>query len=153
MDKINRAGFNGNDWYEQMIHKRTKASLEQQERQFAVDHSQDSDRQLLEYLCQCEKQLGRTPFPSEVIGGRFLVERFGGWENALAYAGLARYKGYAPAPAKRRIYLQELQRQQELYRREKQEKKDKRRLLREQRESAGQAAKCAVPGGQMEGAL
>lgn len=118
--------FRGDEWFRQKVHLRVKATLEQQETQFAVDHKQDTNEQLLSYLREFSVKLGHTPNPSEIIGGQFIFRRFGDWENAVSAAGLRR-PGVKPQPTKRFIYQEEYKRQAALFQKERKDEKEERK--------------------------
>ena len=119
------------DVFENILKKRTEEALAQKQREFETLHQHDSDGELLNYLRRCAEEIGRTPNACEVIGGTFLHQRFGSWDQALQRAGLGR-PGPAPDFQRRWIYKQEKQRQLELHR----EKK----LLKQQRKQQKQEA-------------
>ena len=109
--------------YEGTIRRMVTQALEAQEEAFKREHEADTDGQLIAYLRQCAAQLHHVPWPGEVLGGTFIAQRFGSWDNALAAATFLRVK-------------EEEARQKEIYRQHKAEKK----LLAEKRR-AQQAAK------------
>lgn len=94
--------------------RRTEAVLDARNKAFPKEHSKDTDAQLLQYLCNCAKQIGHSPDICEVIGGFYIARRFGGWQKAIFWAGLPKP---APAPkwSRRWIVLQERKRQRELF--------------------------------------
>lgn len=55
---------------------------------FAALHKDDSDEMLLDYLRDCAAALNHLPTKKEVIGCRYLKERFGPWNRVLEKAGL-----------------------------------------------------------------
>lgn len=106
--------FQGGMWFQKQIDQRTRASLVILEEQFASEHTSDTNEQLLEYLRSCSRELGHTPNIREVIGGRYIVERFGDWLIAVRRAGLpAAKKG--PSPVNCEIYKREFQQQKQLF--------------------------------------
>ena len=52
-----------------------------------------SDDEILEYLRTCAEALGHVPYSNEVVGGRYISQRFGGWGMAIYRAGLPELKG------------------------------------------------------------
>lgn len=62
--------------------------LAERDEQWAAEHKNDDDEQLLEYLLRCAAELGHTPMRREVIGSTYIAERFGNWAVALTIAGL-----------------------------------------------------------------
>lgn len=111
-----------NNIYEAIIRRMVEEALASQEQAFRGARGGDTDEQLLAYLSRCAKELGHTPWPREIVGGRLIEERFGTWENALREARLPlphtpdKVSGFA------RIQ-EETQRQKLLYRQKKAEKK------------------------------
>ena len=108
--------------YNAVIRKMVTEALGQEEQEFRTVHQCDSDAELLQYLRSCAQQLHHTPWPREIIGGSFLVERFGSWKRALILAKL-------PEPVtddKVTTFLRvrkETERQKEIYKQRKAEKK------------------------------
>ena len=113
-----------NNIYEATIKRMVTEALEAQEQEFAQQRSTDSDEQLLGYLRYCAAVLGHTPWPREIVGGSFIEERFGSWQNAFIRAKL-------PAPttpdkvSNFARYQEETERQKVIYRQKKAEKKQK----------------------------
>ena len=108
--------------YEATIRRMVQEALEQQEQTFRQQHALDSDEQLLAYLRAWAIRKQHTPWPGEIVGGTFIQERFGSWNQALLLAQLP-----APRTANQSISFarvkEETERQKELYRRKKAEKK------------------------------
>lgn len=77
-----------NNLYDSAIRRMVRESLEKQDLAFAQEYAQQDDMVLTAYLRDCAKNLGHSPHPREIIGGPYLVERFGDWANALEKAGL-----------------------------------------------------------------
>ena len=115
--------FRGDEWYNRMMYKRVKDALALKERQFCLEHRDDTDGQLLAYLHTCAQAIGRTPFPAEVIGHGLISERFGSWNRALELAALEPVRGTPPKFTKRQIFRKELAVQQKLYRQEREAKR------------------------------
>lgn len=80
--------FDGANWYEQHIAKRTRDALAEQDRAFAEKHAGDSLDQLAAYLRRCAGHWGKSPAPIEIVGGSYIAERFGDWKDALRAAHL-----------------------------------------------------------------
>lgn len=59
---------------------------EERDAAWGVEHGQDADEQLIEYLRACAAELGRSPLLRDVTGGYYIAERFGGWIVALLCA-------------------------------------------------------------------
>ena len=99
-------------------------ALEEKETAFSQAHAADTDAQLLDYLRICAVNLGHTPYPKEIVGGKLLLARFGTWENALRSAKLPQ----PTTPNKVSTFalvIQETKHQEELYRQKKALKKQK----------------------------
>lgn len=113
-----------NNIYEATIKRMVNEALEAQEQEFAQYRGNDSDEQLLGYLCFCASLLGHTPWPREIVGGSMIEARFGSWETALANAKLPmpttpdKLTGFAR-------YQEEEERQKAAYREKKAAKKQK----------------------------
>ena len=99
-------------------------ALEEKETQFQADHAEDTEEQLLQYLCACAKELGHTPYPKEIVGGRYLLQRFETWENALTLARLPKPNTPNKVSAFA-LVVEETHRQEALYRQKKAMKKQK----------------------------
>lgn len=80
--------FDGANWYEQHIAKRTRDALAEQDRAFAEKHAGDSLDQLAAYLRRCAGHWEKSPAPIEIVGGSYIAERFGDWKDALRAAHL-----------------------------------------------------------------
>ena len=108
--------------YEATIRRMVMEALEQQEQEFRQQHEADPDEQLLAYLRTRAAALQHAPWPGEIVGGKYIQERFGSWNRALALAKL-------PPPAaanKNKPFArvqEETKRQKEIYRKRKMEKK------------------------------
>lgn len=74
--------------YDATIRRMTACALEEAENRFAVEHAQDTEQQLADYLRKYADELGHTPWPREIPGGVTIQTRFGSWEAAVAEAGL-----------------------------------------------------------------
>ena len=123
--------FRGDIWFQEKVGARTKASLEQQEKQFSVDHKNDTDEQLLAYLRDFTAKMGHTPNPGEIIGGQYLFRRFGDWENAVRAAGLPK-PGKKAQPTHRLIYKEEFKRQAILFQKERAVDREERQAKRQE---------------------
>ena len=110
-------------------------ALDAQEQEFQDAHAADTDEHLLTYLRQCAVSLGHTPWPREIVGGRFIEQRFGTWKTALLKAKLPRPS--TPDNLSNFTRIQEERAKQEAaYRQKKAEKK-----LRAQQRQAQQVKK------------
>ena len=113
-----------NNIYEATIKRMVNEALEAQEQEFACNRGNDSDEQLLGYLCFYASLLGHTPWPREIVGGSMIEARFGSWETALANAKLPmptmpnKLTGFTR-------YIEETERQKIVYREKKAAKKQK----------------------------
>ena len=113
-----------NNIYEATIKRMVNEALKAQEQEFACNRGNDSDEQLLGYLCFCASLLGHTPWPREIVGGSMIEARFGSWETALANAKLPmpttpnKLTGFTR-------YTEETERQKIVYREKKAAKKKK----------------------------
>ena len=74
--------------YDATIRRMVSEALAQQEQEFRLQHQTDSDEQLLNYLSICARELRRTPWPGEIVGGELIEERFGSWKRAILLAKL-----------------------------------------------------------------
>lgn len=139
--------FDGRNWFEQQIAKRTRAALEAQDAVFAEQHAGDSLPELAAYVSRCAAQWNHAPAPCEIEGGSYIARRFGSWEAALAAAGLSSaYK--IPRNGENRRYQKEKRRQTALHKEERDAKRAaKREKARErQRADALRAAAKRRPG-------
>ena len=139
--------FDGRNWFEQQIAKRTRAALEAQDAAFAEQHAGDSLPELAAYVSRCAAQWNHAPAPCEIEGGSYIARRFGGWEAALMAAGLSSaYK--SPRNGENRRYQKEKRRQTMLHKEERDAKRAaKREKAREhQRADALRAAAKKRPG-------
>ena len=113
-----------NNIYEATIRRMVTQALEEQEQAFALAHGADSEEQLLDYLCRCASALKHTPWPREIVGGNYISQRFGSWQNALVKSNLPapnvpdKVNGFAR-------YQEEIERQKVLYREKKAAKKQR----------------------------
>lgn len=71
-------------------------ALAERDKQWAAEHENDDDEQLLEYLQDCAAALGHTPMRREVLGSTYIAERFGNWAVALTMAELPLPKNIKP---------------------------------------------------------
>ena len=117
--------------YNASIRRMVQESLARQEEEFRQAHEEDPEERLTAYLRSWALRLGRTPWPGEILGGRFIEERFGSWPRALALAKLP-----APRTPNRTEdfarYRAEVEVQKENYRRRKAEKKARASRRRQQ---------------------
>ncbi len=110
--------------YNAVINRMVRESLEQKEEDFAIAHALDSDTELLIYLRQCAAELRHSPWPREIVGWKYLTERFEDWNEMLRRAHL-------PMPttpnkvSSFQLVLEETKYQKQVYRQKKEEKKAK----------------------------
>ena len=109
--------FHSSLWSNRLVVERTVRALERQQAAFSRDHHNDTAEELLAYLRQAAKPFGVTPCAEEIIGGPYIARRFGGWERAVAVAGLEPPHALPPLN-RRRIYKREFKRQALLFKRE-----------------------------------
>ena len=113
---------NRNAIYNAVIKRMVRESLEQKEEDFAIAHAKDSDAELLTYLRRCAAELRHSPWPGEIIGWKYLTERFGDWGEMLKKARLP-----MPTTSNKvssfQLVLEETKYQKQVYRQRKEEKK------------------------------
>lgn len=76
----------------ELAHAEKQARLERDTR-WGEANGHMTDEELLTYLCECAETLGHVPYSNEVVGGRYISQRFGGWGVAIYRAGLPELKG------------------------------------------------------------
>ena len=76
----------------ELAHAEKQARLERDAR-WGEENGHMTDEELLTYLCECAETLGHVPYSNEVVGGRYISQRFGGWGMAIYRAGLPELKG------------------------------------------------------------
>ena len=119
--------------YEATIRRMVLEALEQQEKMFREEHESDTDTELLMYLRACAIRLHHSPWPGEIVGGKYIQERFGSWNRALLLARLPAPKTANQSKSFARV-REETEKQKEIYRQRKAEKKvlaNQRRLQQE----------------------
>ena len=113
---------NRNAIYNAVIKRMVRESLEQKEEDFAIAHAQDSDAELLTYLRRCAAELKHSPWPGEIVGWKYLTERFVDWNEMLRRAHLP-----MPTTSNKvtsfQLVLEETKYQKQVYRQKKEEKK------------------------------
>ena len=123
-----------NNIYEATIKRMVNEALDAQEQEFACNRGNDSDEQLLSYLCFCTSLVGHTPWPREIVGGSLIEARFGTWQTAIANAKLPMPTTLNKLTGFTR-YTEETERQKIVYREKKAAKKQKaQQRLKEQKE-------------------
>ena len=78
--------------YEATIRRMVTEALNEKEERFAVEHSSDTDAQLVMYLRQCAAGLGYTPHAKEIVGWQYLLVA------GIPYGDLCRRSGYVGSP-------------------------------------------------------
>ena len=124
--------FRGDIWLDKKVDQRVRLALQEQETAFVKAHFHDTERQLLEYVQQCAKELGHTPNAGEIIGGRFIEKRFEKWENVIIASNLP-WPRKMPPLAKSMIYKQEFKKQMKLFTQERAASKETSSELQQQR--------------------
>ncbi|MGN1009052.1 MAG: homing endonuclease associated repeat-containing protein [Butyricicoccus sp.] len=107
--------------------------MARQNQAFAQEHQDDTNEQLLEYLRQSAASLGYTPNACEIIGGKSISARFGGWRNAVQAAGLKQPDAVREI-RQQKLFREEYHRQAELFRQEWSAQKQKKGEAQKQRE-------------------
>lgn len=92
MEKDRAARKAANQEKAELAHAEKQARLERDAR-WGEANGNMTDEELLTYLCECAETLGRVPYSNEVVGGRYIAQRFGGWGMAVYRAGLPELKG------------------------------------------------------------
>lgn len=87
-----RQRFDYQNWLNSQVAERAKASLAARDAAFAENNAGVTRAALTQYLNVCAAALGHSPSPTEIDGGAFIEQRFGGWDNAMTAAGLPRPK-------------------------------------------------------------
>ena len=120
-------GYAGrNNIYEATIRRMVTQALDLQEQQFRDTHREDTDEQLLAYVCQWAALLGHTPWPREIVGGEFVEQRFGSWKAVVSKAKLP-CPSIPDNPSHFARFREERARQALVYRQRKAEKKQRAR--------------------------
>lgn len=122
--RMNHAGNMDVDaWRNRQISKRLKERLSAQTQEFILQHGQDTDEQLREYVRQKAMHLHRMPHPLELPGSSYLTDRLGDWNR------LARELGYFPASKERgrKAYKRLREREAELFAQERRAIKEAKR--------------------------
>lgn len=82
-----------------------KEELLTEEHIWAKEHQNDTDENLIDYVCQCAEKLGHTPYRREVLGSKCIAERFGGWYETLVLAKLPIPKDMKPPSDRKKRQL------------------------------------------------
>lgn len=128
-----RGRFAGDKWFQKIVENRTRAALNARHREFAESHQCSSDESLLAYVRGEAERLGCSPDVGEIIGGRYIAQRFhGSWQQVMNAAGLP-YRSGSRKVTKCRVYEEDFARQAALFRRERAEAKEKRMAANRER--------------------
>ena len=112
----------GNNYHDKLIKIRVNKALAKKEAQFAEDHKNDTDQELIFYLHTQALLIHHTPRKREIIGWRYISERFGGWELAISKSGLKPCRDAGPI-SECALYKEETALQEKLYKEHKIHKK------------------------------
>lgn len=135
--------FDGREWFDKKVEQRTVTALQIKNRDFALEHADASDEDLIAYLKKCAKRLGHTPNRNEIIGGRYVADRFEGWENALTAAELPIVIRMIDR-RKTKLYTNEYRLQAELLEKELKERKIQKDENQQKRKEEQQEAKSEL---------
>lgn len=135
-----------NNLYDSVIRRMVRQSLAQKEQDFRQSWQEQPDEALLEYLRQGAKRIGHSPHEREILGGEYLSERFGGWDNVLERAGLP--QPVTPDSPQQFARIREETLIQQKHYREK--KAEKRRKAQQRRAEQERKKKMTPPPGKKE---
>ena len=130
--------FHGDRWFNKRVEGRTKEALRQREAEFAQTHADVSHEALLDYVRGAAARLGLTPNAGEIVGGKYISSRLGGWNHVVAASGLKPPRKQRPVTS-RQIFKEEFQVQARLFKRERNSTKEQRRADREAKSEAARA--------------
>ena len=80
--------FDGIAWYKRLMDRHTREAIRAKNEVFARDNADSPEPQLLEYVRICARELGHTPHRNELVGGDWIAERLGGWQEVCRRAEL-----------------------------------------------------------------
>ena len=132
--------FDPQKWKYEKLVAMTNAAIQRKNAEFAEAHRNDTNRQLIAYLRQCARELGYTPYPSEVFGGAMINQRFGGWSRAVVAAGLP-YPTHKVSKRGRRIYHKTMKEQSRIFDEQLAQKREAIRAANSEKVAAAQAEK------------
>ena len=141
-----RRYFKGDEWYRDLIARRTRAALRAESERFERDHAGDSDEALLQHVRARAEELGHAPQMCEVAGAKLIAARFGNWTSVIRALGHQYCVGTRIYERSER-YKAELARQQKLYRAERREKNEARMAHRKSKKAAQAAGEEQPSGG------
>lgn len=110
--------------YESVIRNRVLKALNEKEAEFEEAYKSASNKELLDYLRNCAVTLKHSPWPREIIGGRYIEKRFGTYKTALREAELPNPK-HADLFENFSRVQEEVEIQKVAYRKKKAEKKER----------------------------
>ena len=122
-----------NSFYNTIIAQRAARVLAQKEQEFMEAHGKDTEAELIMYFCNEALQLGHAPREKEIIGWKYLLERFGSWDRLVLRAHLKPYPVEEPE-YEYSIIKKERDRQVELHKERKRKRKIKAAQRRKQQE-------------------
>ena len=117
--------FQGDVWFNKKVGGRTQEALVHRSKVFEQEHSEDSDEELIEYVRKCAQSIGHTPYKHEVVGAKFISDRFGGWGKVIVAAKLPPTPPDPPTLERCTIYKDEFRRQAKLFKAERNKSKMK----------------------------
>ena len=126
-------------WRERQIRKRTELLIKEESRAFMLIHAEDTDEDLREFVRHQAQIRYRMPHPMELLGGLYLQERLGDWDELAASLGLEP----ASQSQGRKAYLRLRERGEALFLQERKQQKTEKALLREQRDQAKEALRLS----------
>jgi len=126
-------------WRERQIRKRTDRLIREESRAFMLIHANDTDEDLREFVRHQAQIRYRMPHPMELLGGLYLQERLGDWDELAASLGLEP----ASQSQGRKAYLRLRERGEALFLQERKQQKTEKSLLREQRDQAKEALRLS----------
>lgn len=126
--------FQGDVWYERKMEQRIRQALVMKENDFAKTYSDASRGQLAAYLQECAAELGRPPFPVEIIGSKTILRCFGNWNSALIAAGLPVLRRTSPDLKNTKLWKTERKVQERIWRQERTARKQEKALRRAEKE-------------------
>ena len=132
--------FDPQKWKYEKLVAMTNAAIQRKNAEFAEAHRNDTNRQLIAYLRQCARELGYTPYPSEVFGGAMINQRFGGWSRAVVAAGLP-YPTHKVSKRGRRIYHKTMKEQSRIFDEQLAQKREAIRAANSEKVAVAQAEK------------
>jgi len=147
----NHGRFHGDIWLSTHVHDWTERSVQRIMKNFPVQHRNDTDEELIEYLKRELQKVKVIPHYKEVPGGELIANRFHGWDRALKLAGLRPCHVSSPRDMRAwPIYKKEYFVQQDAFRKHHAEKMDR---TRQKRKMEAMEAKLAAEAAAASAAL